>query len=73
MYVTGRSRQGGGARKENLLELDVKKNSGRPAGSGAPLSCLVMCVGKVPDRVKKKSNEIRGPGTEQAGAAGGFT
>ena len=26
---------------------DVKKNSGRPAGSGAPLSCLVMYVGSL--------------------------
>ena len=27
--------------------LDVKKNPGRPAGSGAPPNCLVMYVGSL--------------------------
>ena len=49
--VSPRRGVGGGARPGpgGGMGQDVKKNSGRPAGSGAPLrlSCLVMFVGSL--------------------------
>ena len=38
--------------------LDVKKDSGRPAGSGAPPNCLVMYVGSL-DPARPKSVRSR--------------